>query len=97
GHFRRGPDVNLRHAAGEFGQPLLKLFDVVIAGGGFDLALDLLDAALDVLVDANLLGPSELVKLDVLKLDAKLLEDRGSAGDNGDVFEHGFAAVAEAG
>src|SRR5690606_17597087 len=46
--FGRSADIDLRHAAGEFGQPLLQLLAIVIAGGSFDLALDLLDAALDV-------------------------------------------------
>src|SRR5260221_10224184 len=72
--------------------------------------LELRDAALDglsgagafddggvVLVDADLLGAAELIELDVFELDAEFLEDGGAAGDDGDVFEHGLATVAEAG
>ena len=40
--------------------------------------------------------PSSL-ELDVFELDAEFLEDGGAAGDDGDVFEHGLAAIAEAG
>ena len=35
-------------------------------------------------------------ELDVLELDAQVLEDRLAAGQDGDVFEHGLAAVAVA-
>ena len=61
--------------AGELRQALLQLLLVVIAGGLFDLALDLLNAALDhvglpaaadnggrVLVDDNALGAAELTE-----------------------------------
>ena len=34
---------------------------------------------------------------DVLELDAQVLEDRLAAGQDGDVLEHGLAAVAVAG
>ena len=40
-------DVDLGHAAGELGEPLLELFAVVVAGGVLDLAADLVDPALD--------------------------------------------------
>ena len=70
---------------------------------GFDAALDglLVAGAFDdrgvVLVDADLLGPAELADLDVFELDAEFFEDGLAAGDDGDVFEHGLAAIAEAG
>ena len=50
-----------------------------------------------VLVDLDLLGPAQVVERDVLQLDAEVLEDRLAAGQDGDVFEHGLAAVAVAG
>ena len=50
-----------------------------------------------VLVDADLLGPAELGQLDVFELDAEFFEDGRAAGEDGDVFEHGLAAIAEAG
>ena len=45
----------------------------------------------------TLLGLAELVELDVFKLDAEVLEDGLAAGQNGDILQHGFAAVAKAG
>jgi hypothetical protein len=44
----RGADVDLGDPAGQLGQALLEFLAVVVAGGAFDLVLDLLDAALDV-------------------------------------------------
>ena len=71
----RGADVDLRHAAGQLGQPLFELLLVVVARGVLDLAADLVDAALDVaalagafddrrvvLVDDDLLGAAELLE-----------------------------------
>ncbi len=65
----RRADVDLGDAAGELGQALLELLAVVVGRRVLDLALDLLDAALDVgllagalddrrgvLVDDDLLG-----------------------------------------
>ena len=75
-----------------------------------DLAADHLGPALDRLggagpfddrgvlaVDRDLLGAAEVGELDVLELDAEVLEDRLAAGQDGDVAEHGLAAVAVAG
>ena len=75
-----------------------------------DLAADQLGPALDRLVragalddrrvlavDRDLLGPAEVGELDVLELDAQVLEDRLAAGQDGDVAEHRLAAVAVAG
>src|SRR5690606_33796718 len=43
------------------------------------------------------LGLAEVGQLDVFKLDAEVFGDAAAAGEDGDVFQHGFAAVAEAG
>src|SRR5216684_3664426 len=96
-------------AADQLGKALLELFLVVIAGGVFDLRADLLDTAFDVgrlagafddrgvvLIDGDLLGAAEILKLDVLELDAEVFGDGLAAGEGGDVFEHGLAAVAKA-
>src|SRR5437870_672293 len=40
-------DIDDGHAAGEFGQAFLEFLAVVIGGSLFDLAADLIDAALD--------------------------------------------------
>ena len=44
----------------------------------------------------TLLGSAEVLQLHVLKLDAEVFGDGLAAGQRGDVFEHGLAAVAEA-
>src|SRR6202521_3548397 len=96
-------------AADQLGKALLELFLVVIAGGVFDLRADLLHTAFDVrrlagafddrgvvLVDGDLLGAAEVLKLHVLEFDAEVFCDGLAAREGGDVFEHGLAAVAEA-
>ena len=98
-----------RHAADQFRQPLLQLLAVVVAGGLFDLAANLFHAAFDlamlafafdnggvVLVDGYLLGLPEVAHLDVFELDAQVFGDGLAAGQNGDVLQHGLAAIAEA-
>ena len=49
-HLGLGAAADLDHgdAAGELGQPLLQLLAIVVAIGGLDLPLELLDAGLDV-------------------------------------------------
>src|SRR5216684_2226057 len=96
-------------AADQLGKALLELFLVVVGGGVFDLRTDLLDTAFDVcglagtfddrgvvLVDGDLLGAAEVLKLHVLELDAEVFGDGLAAGEGGDVFEHSLAAVAKA-
>ncbi len=107
--FGRGADIDDGHAAGEFGQAFLQFLAVVIAGRLLDLAADLVHAALDVralaaafddggvfLVNHDALGAAEVVQFDALELDAQVFADELAAGEDGDVFHHGLAAVAEA-
>ena len=49
-----------------------------------------------VLVDGDLLGLAEVRHLDVLQLDAEVFGDGLAAGEDGDVLQHGLAAIAEA-
>jgi len=108
-HFRGAADADDGHAPGQLGQTLLQLFLVVVGGGVFDLTLDLRDAAFDVglgaravddggvvLGDGHLLGLAEHFERDVLELDAEIFADQLAAGEHGDVFKHGLAAIAEA-
>src|SRR5690606_23767896 len=46
--------------------------------------------------DRYLLGGAEHVEGDVLELDTEILADRGAAGQDGDVLQHGLAAITEA-
>ena len=48
------------------------------------------------LLDAHPLGAAEHVEGHVLELDAEVFGDRLAGGEDGDVLEHGLAAVAEA-
>ena len=42
------------------------------------------------------LGAAEVFELEVLELDAEVFGDATATGEDGDVFEHGLAAIAEA-
>ena len=107
--FGRAADADHRDAARELGETLLELLTVVVRGGLLDLRLDLGDAGLDVLLlagavddrgvlllDAHPLGAAEHGERHVLELDAEVFRDHLAAGEDGDVFEHGLAAIAEA-
>ena len=103
-------DLEDGDAAGQLGEALLELLAVVVGIGVLDLGLDLVDAALDVvfptatfddrrlvLGDDDPLGPAEQVERGVLQLQADLLGDHLTTGEDGDVLEHGLAAVAKSG
>ena len=106
-----GADLEDGDAAGQLGQALLELLAVVVGVGVLDLVLDLLDAALDVVVGAGALDDGGLVLGDdrpceavaeqveggVLELEADLLGDDLAAGEDGHVLQHRLAALAEAG
>src|SRR5690606_16527394 len=105
----RGADLDHRHAAGQLGHALLQLLAVVVGGGFLDLRLDLLDAAFDaggvtgavddggvLLGDLHLLRAAEVLDRRLLERQAHFLADHGAAGQDGHVFEHRLAAVAEA-
>ena len=107
--FGRRADVDHRHAARQLRQAFLELLAVVVGGGLVDLLLDLADAPLDVgglarafhdgggfLLDGDALRLAEVGERDVLELDAEILAEHLAAREDGDVFEHGLAAVAEA-
>jgi hypothetical protein len=66
--FGRAADPDHRHAAGQLGEPLLKLLAVVVGGRLLDLLADLGAAAFDVL-----LGPGAVDDRGVLLLDRDLL------------------------
>src|SRR5439155_6203942 len=96
--------------AGELRQALLQLLAVVVRVAVLDLGADLVDAARDllggagtvddgglVLGDDDLAGLAQEVQGGVLELEADLLGDDLATGEDGDVVEHGLAAVAEAG
>src|SRR6266853_5146521 len=106
----RRTDLDHRNAAGELRYALLQLFLVVVAGRFVDLGTDVLDPRLDRL---GIAGPVDdggffLRDLDAFRapeiLESRLFEGLSdflgndlAAGEDGDVFEHGFAAIPEPG
>ena len=93
-----------------FAKQLLQFLAIVVRGSVLDLRADLPDAPFDlagfsaalddrgvVLVDGDLLGATEVLELDVLKLDAEVFGDGLAAGQRSDVLEHGLATIAKAG
>src|ERR1700733_11983391 len=110
-HLGLGGSANLDHrnAAGQLGQTLLQLLTVVIAGGLVDLGAQLLDAAFDrfliagaiddggvVLVNRDALGAAQVFQAYTFQLDAGLFHQSLATGQDTDVFQHRFAAIAEA-
>src|SRR5882724_7845611 len=106
----RGTNFDHSHATDQLRQPFLQLLAVVVAGRLLDLAANFFYPAFDlvvlalafddggiVLVHGDLLGLAEVGYLDVLQLDAEVFGDGLAAGEGGDVLQHGFAAIAEAG
>ena len=106
----RGADIDDGDAAGELGEALLELLAVVVAGGFLDLAADLarrgpgcrtflpspsMIVVFSLSID-DALGAAEVFERDVLELDAEVFAEETAAGEDGDVFEHGLAAIAEA-
>ncbi len=98
------------YTARELGKTFLELLAVVVAFGLLDLGLDLGDTGSDflllagsvddggvLLVDGYFLGLSEYFDVGRVEAHAFLLADHDTAGEDGDVFKHLLAAVAEAG
>src|SRR5690606_20637511 len=103
-------DLEDGDATGQLGEALLELLAVEVGGGLVDLGADLLHAGLDGLVGAvafddrrvflggdDATGTAEVGALGVLQLATHVLGEEGTAGEDGDVFEHRLAAVTEAG
>src|SRR4030095_11993671 len=101
-------DLDDSYTANQLREALLQLLAVVVGGGVLDLSPNLLDASFDcaggagalddggvVLVDRNFFGLAEIVHLDALELDPEILGDGPSAGQDSDIFEHRFTAIAE--
>ena len=110
-HFDFGAATNLQnsHTASQLGQTLLQLLTVIIAGGHFDLGADLFHTGLDgfgrtfainndrvVLVDGDALGLAQHRQGDVFQLDAQVFADHLASRQDGDIFQHGLAAIAKA-
>src|SRR5436305_4587083 len=107
--FGSAADPDNGNAAGQFRQALLQFLFVVLRRRLLDLSpqlgaatrdVGLLAGAVDdrraVLVDTDLLGGTEHVESDVLQLDAEILADHLTTGQDRKIIKHGFAPVAKA-
>src|SRR5438552_4162950 len=107
--FSRGADVDDSHTTGELGQAFLELLAVVVGRGLFDLAADLIHAALDfgalavafdegrvLFVHDDALDAAKVFQVEALELDAEVFADKLAAGEDGDVLTHGLTAITEA-
>ena len=107
--FGSGANLDHRHAAGQLGLALLQLLLVVVAADFVDLLVDLGDAVLDCigiagavdeggvfLADLDALGAAEILQSGFFQAQTDFLGDHGAAGQDGQVFQHRLAAVAEA-
>ncbi|KAF1056423.1 MAG: hypothetical protein GAK44_00240 [Pseudomonas delhiensis] len=110
-HLDFGGSTDLDHGntASQFGQTLLQFFTVVVRAGLFDLLADLGNAGFDVslgasavddggvfLVDDHALGVAQVLQGGAFQAQANFFGNHGAAGQDGDVLQHGLAAVAEA-
>ncbi|OQC41239.1 MAG: hypothetical protein BWX66_00788 [Deltaproteobacteria bacterium ADurb.Bin058] len=104
----RGTNLDDGNATCQLCQALLKLFTIIIGLGVFDLSLDLSNPALDIIgqtstlddgrvffVHDNALCTAQIFQLGVLKLHPQFLADNLGTSEDGDVFQHCFAAVAK--
>src|SRR6185437_593732 len=107
--FGCGAHFDYGNATHQLRQPLLQLLAVVVAGDVLDLSADFLYAAFDlsalafafhnrgvVLVDGDFLGAAKVADLHAFELQAEVFRDGLSAGQDGDILQHGLAAIAEA-
>src|SRR5690606_27195101 len=108
--LRGGTGLDDGNAAGQLRQALLQLLAVVVGVAVLDLGADLVDATLDLVGVARtlddrglVLGDDDLARLaeqgdvGVLELEADVLADDLTTGEDGHVLQHRLAAVTEAG
>ena len=108
-NFGRSAHFDDGNATRQFGDALLQFFAVVIGGGFFDLRTDAGHAGFDFrgvaaaaddggvfFADDDTLGGAEDGHVGAFQGHAQFFRDDLAVGEDGDVFEHGFATVAEA-
>ncbi len=105
-----GANFDERYATDQLCQSLLQFLAIVVRGGLLHLASKLLDPALDallrsgavddggvVLIHRDALGAAQVRQLNTFQLEADFFHDGFAARQDRDIFQHGLAAVAEAG
>src|SRR5690606_28458572 len=110
-HFDFGGSANANHGntASQLGHALLQFFTVVVGSGLFDLNADLFHASFDVgavasavddrgvfLGHFNALGLTQVVQSRFFQGHTGFFGDHGTASQDSDVFQHGFATIAKA-
>src|SRR5690606_30439660 len=106
--FGSSTDANHSNTAGQLGNAFLQFFAIVVGSSFFDLNADLLNARFDRFAVASAvddrgvffshfdaLGLAQLFERSFFKRHASFFGDNSAAGQDGDVFQHGFAAIAE--
>src|SRR5579875_2452881 len=107
-NFGTSTDLDQRYATGQFRQTLLQLLTVIVAGGLFNLSLDLTDACLNVggittaldnggifLVRNDRASGAEVGQGRAIQAAAHLLADDLATGQNSDVAQHLLAAITK--
>ncbi len=107
--FGGGADFNDSYSAGQLGQTFLEFLPVEVGGGFLDLSPDLVDAGLDLfgvttaidddgffLVDPHLTGLAQHADIGCIELQADLFRNNGTTGEDGNILQHGLAAVTKA-
>src|SRR3990167_6529951 len=107
--FGAGTDLDHGNTASQLGQTLLQLLLVVVGGGVFDLLADLCHARFDVgllagavddggvfLAQHDALGITQVLQGSAFQAQADFFGNHGTAGEDGDVLQHGLAPIAEA-
>ena len=105
--FARSADINLRDAASEFRKTLLKLLTVIVAVSAFNFSADLIATTLDargatstfddrglVGINHKFLHLTKVLDRDLVEVDAEILHNGLTTGENREIFEHGLAAIA---
>src|SRR5579859_7704414 len=106
--FGRGTNLDQRDASGQLCDAFLQLFLVVVAGGFVDLLADRLDPAFNglaiagaidngglFLADLDAFGLPQVFQGGLLEGKTHFFRDNRAARQDGDVFQHGLAAIAE--
>src|SRR5690606_36946644 len=107
--LRRRADLDDGYAAGQLRQPLLQLLAIEVGRRLFQLAADLSDTRVNVVIvacavnddrdllgDANLTCRTELLNRSPLEVEAELFGNDLTARQRRDIAQHRLAAVAEA-
>src|SRR5690606_8441063 len=109
-HFNFGCCANTDHGntACQFGNALLQFFAIVVRSGFFDLCADLLNTRFDVCAHASTVNDdgvffayfdtfslAQIFDRGFFQRHTGFFRNHGTASQDGDVFQHGFATVAE--